>query len=84
MSVRRLVPVLLIAALLLALVPTTAAQETVTIRARCRAGATEEWRCNNFAEVEAEVEAALGIDIQLELIQDNLDWGRTSRSSAFV
>ena len=75
MSVRRIIPVLLIAALLLALVPTTAAQETVTIRARCRAGATEEWRCNNFAEVEAEVEAALGIDLQLELIQDNLDWG---------
>ncbi|MEW6578114.1 MAG: extracellular solute-binding protein [Chloroflexota bacterium] len=76
MSVRRVFPVLLIAAMLLALVPTTAAQETVTIRARCRAAPpTEDWRCNNFAEVEAEVEAALGIDLQLELIQDNLDWG---------
>ena len=52
------------------------AQDAVTITARCIASPPEEdWRCNNFAEVEADVEAALGIEIELNLIQDNASWG---------
>ncbi|HLV35867.1 MAG TPA: extracellular solute-binding protein [Spirillospora sp.] len=35
----------------------------------------EGWRCDNFAEVKEEVEAALGINIELTLIQDSPDWG---------
>ena len=53
------------------------AQETVTITIRCKANIEggENWRCDNFAEVEAEVEESLGIDLELNLIQDNKDWG---------
>ena len=52
------------------------AQDAVSITIRCIASPPEEdWRCNNFAEVEAEVEAVLGIDIELNLIQDNASWG---------
>ena len=52
------------------------AQDSVSITIRCKASPPEEdWRCNNFAEVEAEVEEALGVDIELNLIQDNADWG---------
>jgi len=51
------------------------AQETVAITIRCMASPPEEsWRCNNFAEVEAAVEMELGIDIELNLIQDNPGW----------
>ncbi|GIV81319.1 MAG: hypothetical protein KatS3mg051_0673 [Anaerolineae bacterium] len=76
MRVHRLLPVLLIVALVMALVPVATAQETISMRIRCKAvPPVEEWRCNNFAEVEAQVEAALGINLELELIQDNLDWG---------
>lgn len=76
MRIHRLLPVLLIVALVMALVPVTAAQETISMRIRCKAvPPVEEWRCNNFAEVESQVEAALGINLELELIQDNLDWG---------
>ena len=52
------------------------AQDSVSITIRCIASPPEEdWRCNNFAEVEADVEMALGIDIELNLIQDNASWG---------
>ncbi len=52
------------------------AQETVPITIRCKSSPPEEdWRCNNFAEVEEQVEADLGIDIELTLIQDNAGWG---------
>jgi len=52
------------------------AQDTVTITIRCKASPPEEdWRCNNFAEVVEQVETELGIDIELNLIQDNMDWG---------
>lgn len=53
------------------------AQETVPITIRCKANIQggEGWRCDNFAEVEAEVEEELGIDLELTLIQDNVDWG---------
>ncbi len=55
---------------------TVSAQDAVDITIRCKsAPPTEDWRCNNFAEVEEQVEAELGIDINLTLIQDNLDWG---------
>lgn len=78
MQARRILPLLLITSLILSLAPLSAAlaQETVTIRIRCKSTPpTEDWRCNNFAEVEEEVEAALGIDLNLVLIQDNAAWG---------
>ncbi len=76
MRIHRLLPLLLIVALVMALVPVASAQETVSMRIRCKAvPPVEEWRCNNFAQVESQVEAALGINLELELIQDNLDWG---------
>jgi hypothetical protein len=54
----------------------TAAQDTITITIRCKASPpTEDWRCNNFAEVEEQVESALGVNLDLTLIQDNKDWG---------
>lgn len=53
------------------------AQDTVSITIRCKANIEggENWRCDNFAEVEEEVEANLGINLELNLIQDNKDWG---------
>lgn len=78
MRARRILPVLLALVLAVSLLPLTAAlaQESVTIRIRCKSTPpTEDWRCNNFAEVEEQVEAELGIDLNLELIQDNADWG---------
>ncbi len=78
MKARRILALVLITTLVLMVVPvsTGTAQEAVSIRIRCKASPpTEEWRCNNFAEVEEQVEADLGIDLNLELIQDNLDWG---------
>ena len=67
----------LIAVLLLGALPGLAlAQDAVSITIRCIASPPEEdWRCNNFASVEAEVEAELGIEIELNLIQDNASWG---------
>ena len=57
------------------LIGVAGAQDSVGITIRCIARPPEEdWRCNNFAEVEADVEAALGIDIELNLIQDNATW----------
>ena len=52
------------------------AQDAVSITIRCIASPPEElWRCNNFAEVEEQVEMDLGIDLELTLIQDNPGWG---------
>src|SRR5687767_190019 len=53
------------------------AQESVDITIRCKADTNggEGWRCDNFAQVEEQVEAKLGIDLNLTLIQDNKDWG---------
>ena len=46
------------------------------ITVRCKASPPEEdWRCNSFAVVEEQVEAELGIEIDLNLIQDNAGWG---------
>ncbi len=51
------------------------AQDTISITIRCIASPPEEsWRCNNFAEVEEAVEMELGIDLELNLIQDNVGW----------
>jgi inositol-phosphate transport system substrate-binding protein len=54
-----------------------AAQETVELTVRCRADVNggEGWRCDNFSQVEEQVEEELGIDLNLTLIQDNKDWG---------
>ena len=64
-------------AMLLVLASGSYAQDSVTITIRCKSNIEggEGWRCDNFAEVEEEVEAELGIDIELNLIQDNKDWG---------
>jgi inositol-phosphate transport system substrate-binding protein len=53
------------------------AQDTVPITVRCMANVQggEGWRCDNFTEVEEQVEAELGVNIELTLIQDNVDWG---------
>ncbi len=53
------------------------AQDTVNITVRCMANVAggEGWRCDNFAEVEEQVEQALGINIELNLIQDSPSWG---------
>ena len=74
---KRNLPLFSILVLLLSLlVSVSVAQDAVAITIRCKASPPEEdWRCNNFAEVEAEVEADLGIDIDLNLIQDNAGWG---------
>lgn len=67
---------ILVLAMVLSSVAIAAAQETVSITIRCKASPPEEdWRCNNFAEVEEQVEAELGIQLELDLVQDNKDWG---------
>jgi inositol-phosphate transport system substrate-binding protein len=54
---------------------TVLAQESVSVTIRCKASPPEEdWRCNNFREVEEQVEMELGIDLNLNLIQDNVGW----------
>lgn len=69
------VSLILLIALLSLSVGVVAAQD-VSITIRCKSSPPEEdWRCNNFAEVVEQVEADLGIDIELNLVQDNLDWG---------
>ncbi len=51
------------------------AQDSVSITVRCKASPPEEdWRCDNFAEVEEQVEMDLGIALELNLIQDNSGW----------
>ena len=68
--------ILLFVLLLVAFGGALQAQDTTTITIRCMASPPEEdWRCNNFAEIEADVEMALGIDLELNLIQDNIGWG---------
>jgi inositol-phosphate transport system substrate-binding protein len=54
-----------------------AAQETIPITIRCKANTNggEGWRCDNFAQVEEQVEEELGIQLDLTLIQDDKDWG---------
>lgn len=72
----RLIAFVLLSTLILSL-SMVAAQETVPITVRCQANVQggEGWRCDNFAEVEEQVEADLGINIELTLIQDGIDWG---------
>lgn len=50
------------------------AQEEIEITARCIGNEVERWRCANFAEVEEQVEAQLGIALKLNLIQDSKPW----------
>jgi inositol-phosphate transport system substrate-binding protein len=65
--------VLLLAAL--TIVPAFA-QDTVNITIRCKSSPPEEdWRCNVFSLVEEQVEQQLGVNINLNLIQDNIGWG---------
>ena len=54
-----------------------AAQDSVALTIRCKANVNggEGWRCNNFSEVQSQVEAALGKKLELTLIQDDKDWG---------
>jgi len=54
-----------------------AAQDSVALTIRCKANTNggEGWRCDNFAEVEEQVEQELGVQLDLTLIQDDKDWG---------
>lgn len=74
---RKVLLLTLILALAIPLNVPATAQEEVNISIRCRANeaAGELWRCNNFLDVENQVEEAYGVDIVLELIQDNEEWG---------
>ena len=47
----------------------TLAQDPVAITIRCKANVNggEGWRCDNFAQVEEQVEQELGIEIDLTL-----------------
>ncbi len=70
---------LLVGALCLLLIGSSVAmaQDTVAITIRCKANVNggEGWRCDNFSQVEAQVEQELGIQLDLTLIQDDKDWG---------
>ncbi len=67
---------LIVGFVLLGGVMAVSAQDSVDITVRCKASPPEEnWRCDNFSEVEAQVEQELGININLNLIQDNIGWG---------
>lgn len=74
---RRLFTLVLVVVLAVIGVFGSQAQSAVEISVRCKSNVQggEGWRCDNFTEVEEEVEAELGIDINLNLIQDNIDWG---------
>jgi inositol-phosphate transport system substrate-binding protein len=74
---RKVLLLTLILAIAIPLSAPASAQEEVNISIRCRANeaAGELWRCNNFLDVEKQVEEAYGVDIVLELIQDNEEWG---------
>ncbi len=68
--------VLAVCAMLLS-ISAVAAQDSIAVTIRCKANVNggEGWRCDNFAQVEEEVEAALGVQLDLTLIQDDKDWG---------
>jgi len=67
---------LIMVVLLLGSFAAVQAQDSVSITVRCKASPPEEdWRCDNFAEVEEAVEMALGVELELNLIQDNTGWG---------
>ncbi|MEL6269063.1 MAG: extracellular solute-binding protein [Chloroflexota bacterium] len=53
------------------------ARDAVEITVRCIANVEggEGWRCDNFAEVEDQVEADPGIEIEMTLVQDSPGWG---------
>ena len=74
---RKALVLLLIFAIAIPVSVPVLAQEEVNISIRCRANevAGELWRCNNFLDVEEQVETEFGVDIVLELIQDNEEWG---------
>lgn len=66
---------LILALLMVSMLGTVQAQDTVSLTIRCKASPPEEnWRCDNFAEVEEQVEAELGIQLDLNLVQDNVGW----------
>jgi inositol-phosphate transport system substrate-binding protein len=73
---RRIFSIVLILALLLTgVLGAVQAQATVTITIRCKSSPPEEdWRCNAFELVKEQVEAELGITLELNLIQDNVGW----------
>lgn len=75
---RRFVSIATLVLMLVALPLALSAQgETIDITIRCKANVEggEGWRCDNFAEVESQVEEELGIELNLTLIQDDKDWG---------
>jgi inositol-phosphate transport system substrate-binding protein len=74
---RKLLLLAVVALMLLGTIPIAKAQEAVTITVRCKANVQggEGWRCDNFSKVKEQVEKKLGVQITLNLIQDNKDWG---------
>ncbi len=74
---RRYLVLVIVVLMLLAYVPATTAQGAVTITIRCVANIQggEGWRCDNFGKVKEQVEKKLGIQLTLNLIQDNKAWG---------
>ena len=73
---KRLLSVLLVLMMAVIGVFGSQAQETVDITIRCKANVQggEGWRCDNFSEIESQVEEELGIDLNLTLIQDDIGW----------
>ena len=73
---KRLFSVLLVLMMAVIGVFGSQAQETVDITIRCKANVQggEGWRCDNFSEIESQVEEELGIDLNLTLIQDDIGW----------
>ena len=75
--IRKLSLTMMIVLLLGSLAGIALAQDSVGITVRCKASPPEEdWRCNSFAVVEEQVEADLGISIDLTLIQGQCRLGR--------
>lgn len=74
---KRVLALISIASLLLLGSSLAMAQDAVSITVRCKANVNggEGWRCDNFSEIEAQVEQKLGVEINLTLIQDDKDWG---------
>jgi maltose-binding protein MalE len=62
---------------LLGTFPVAKAADAVTITICCKANVQggEGWRCDNFSKAKDTVERKLNIQVTLNLIQDNKDWG---------
>jgi inositol-phosphate transport system substrate-binding protein len=73
---RKLLLLAVVTLLLLNFAPIANAQQAVTITIRCKANIVggEGWRCDNFDKVKDDVAKKLGIQLTLNLIQDDKAW----------